>query len=113
MKYELTAKFVVEAVTPEDASEALQNALSYMPEVSNDCASIESFHVGPDFAALDEPTVEELETLRAFAFAYGADWKDKLSAAWASGKDTSFPNGYLLRALRNRLGPEWLEGFVL
>ena len=63
-----------------------------------------------------KPTVDQLLALVRFAEQNGRRgktlstkrWKEKLSTAWANGKDASMPDGYLLRQLRNELGPQWL-----
>jgi hypothetical protein len=62
-------------------------------------------------------TPEELAAIRAFAKAYGREWKEYLFAAWLSytykglpmgGKDTG-----ILRCIRNDLGNAWLHQFRL
>lgn len=57
------------------------------------------------------PTTEQLDALRAFATKYGKNWKERLNDMWWNGTDDREPNGGLLRQLRNRFGPRWLEAF--
>ena len=40
---------------------------------------------------------------------HGRSWKTDLWAAWMNGADASDPRGSSLRAIRNQLGPSWLD----
>jgi hypothetical protein len=40
---------------------------------------------------------------------HGRSWKTDLWAAWMNGSDASDPRGSSLRAIRNQLGPSWLD----
>jgi hypothetical protein len=60
-----------------------------------------------------EPTPEQLQALKAFAFKYGKQWKSHLAERWLDGRDAQEPDGHLLRQVRNRLGPRWLERYQL
>lgn len=40
---------------------------------------------------------------------HGRSWKIDLWAAWMNGTDARDPRGSSLRAIRNRLGPTWLD----
>lgn len=40
---------------------------------------------------------------------HGRSWKIDLWAAWMNGADERDPRGQSLRAIRNRLGPTWLD----
>lgn len=51
--------------------------------------------------------------LRFFAAQNGRFWKSRLRNMWWKGTDDQNVNGYLLRQIRNELGPVWLEKFVL
>lgn len=67
-----------------------------------------------DADPIPEPVIEgpnqaQLAALQAFATKYGAQWKNKLEAAWAKGSDEREPDGALLRQVRNQYGPEWLR----
>ena len=53
-------------------------------------------------------TEEQARALLWFAKKNGRTWKSKLSLAWRTGKDTDMVDGYLLRQVRNNLGPSWL-----
>lgn len=66
-----------------------------------------------DGGDLSELTSEQREALLQFANRYGADWKRELLDRWVNGTDTAEPGGHLLRQVRNRLGPQWLEKVVL
>lgn len=57
----------------------------------------------------EDLTEEEDATLNAYAEYHGKRWKQQLLNDWLTGKDAQFPNGHLLRRIRNRLGPQWLE----
>lgn len=59
---------------------------------------------------VQEPSAEQKAAVLAFMSANGKDWKDKLSAAWASGsyRFISKDNQALLQQVRNEFGPEWL-----
>lgn len=52
---------------------------------------------------------ETLDRIRAFADQHGPDWRNVLRDMWMTGADTSQPDGHLLRAVRNRIGPSGLE----
>ena len=56
---------------------------------------------------------DQINRLREFAAKHGDNWKDKLRALWLSGKDASEPGGYLLRQVRNTLGPSGIERLEL
>lgn len=57
------------------------------------------------------PSPAQLEAIEAYRLKHGSNWKEKLSDAWASGRDDREPNGHLLRQVRNNFGPEWLEEY--
>lgn len=59
------------------------------------------------------PEPEQMAAIVRFAQRHGRSWKSALRDAWASGKDDSMPDGPLLRQVRNQLGPNWLQTFVL
>lgn len=40
---------------------------------------------------------------------HGRTWSFALWTAWQNGNDVLQPHGATLRAIRNRLGPSWLE----
>jgi hypothetical protein len=40
---------------------------------------------------------------------HGRSWKTDLWVAWMNGSDASDPRGSSLRAIRNQLGPPWLD----
>lgn len=56
----------------------------------------------------NQPTPEQIEALQAFADKYGRTWKRTLGDKWMNGRDADEPKGYLLRQVRNQLGPTWL-----
>jgi hypothetical protein len=65
-------------------------------------------------------TIEELpEDIRSVVIAYaakhGRQWKAKLANDWGTGRDTSFPDGWALRDIRNNpaWGHKWLAAVVL
>jgi hypothetical protein len=66
---------------------------------------------------IDDPTVptpEEMRALKEFAMNKGPLWKTSLTHLWNTGADVNALHsgtGYLLRRLRNRLGPKWLTNF--
>lgn len=55
------------------------------------------------------PTPEQLAAVAAFALRHGLAWKEALASAWWNGSDCREPDGHLLRQVRNRYGPAWLE----
>lgn len=57
------------------------------------------------------PSPAQLEAIETYRLQHGAKWKEKLSDAWASGRDDREPNGALLRQVRNTFGPEWLQAY--
>ena len=54
-------------------------------------------------------TEEQDAAIQAYAEHYGKNWKKQLLDDWLTGKDASWPNGHLLRQVRNQFGPKWLE----
>lgn len=54
------------------------------------------------------PTAEQARALLDFAARNGRSWRMKLNDAWATGRDAEWPDGALLRQVRNNLGPSWL-----
>ncbi len=59
--------------------------------------------------SLDDLEPEQRAALIAFRDKYGRTWKTELNDRWLNGKDASEPNGHLLRQIRNRQGPTWLN----
>jgi len=55
------------------------------------------------------PTPEQLRAIQAFANKHGAHWKSALLTAWLTGRDEREPHSHLLRQVRNRFGPVWLN----
>lgn len=55
-------------------------------------------------ASLEDLNAEERQALLTFAAQNGRNWKDKLRAGWLQAK---YPGH--LQAIRNRLGPTWLN----
>lgn len=58
-----------------------------------------------------KPSPEQLAAIEAFRVKNGRHWKERLSTAWATGRDEREPNGHLLRQVRNNFGPEWLQSY--
>lgn len=58
------------------------------------------------------PNDEQLEALRYFSVLHGREWKHELLNQWRDGRDTCNRDGALLRQIRNRFGPQWLESFT-
>lgn len=56
-----------------------------------------------------QATSDQLAALQAFARKYGRNWKQVLRDKWFDGRDANEPDGYLLRQIRNQLGPTWLR----
>lgn len=50
-------------------------------------------------------TAEQFHALLDYASKNGKDWKDRLCADWANGRDSTY-----LRQIRNKFGPSWLSG---
>lgn len=63
--------------------------------------------------AMAGPNEAQREAVLHFADRHGRGWKEELSRAWYTGRDASEPFGYLLRQVRNRFGPAWLERVTL
>jgi hypothetical protein len=59
----------------------------------------------------DVPSPAQLEAIENYRLKHGANWKEKLSEAWASGRDEREPKAALLRQVRNTFGPEWLQAY--
>lgn len=55
------------------------------------------------------PTDAEWLALLDFRDRHGRTWSFALWTAWQNGNDVLQPHGAELRAIRNRLGPSWLE----
>lgn len=55
-------------------------------------------------------TPPQRDRLKRFALKHGKRWKGHLTSLWATGRDAAQDDGYLLRQIRNTLGPEWLSG---
>jgi len=56
-------------------------------------------------------SAEQLEALRTFANANGAQWKSKLNAAWSTGRYRDYAGTAeygCLQQVRNTFGPSWL-----
>ncbi len=53
-------------------------------------------------------TPEETDVVRAYATRMGRCWKSELRIAWYYASEPG-----ILQALRNELGPEWLNGYRL
>ena len=59
-----------------------------------------------------QPTREQLQALEGYAARHGRQWKRQLLDDWLSGRDEREPQGPLLRQLRNRFGPRWLQAYA-
>lgn len=61
--------------------------------------------------SIEELSPEHQAAVRAFATRHGRKWKDALGVAWGRGTDTSEPDGWALRDIRNSpaWGHDWLE----
>jgi hypothetical protein len=59
-----------------------------------------------------QPTREQLQALEDYAARHGRQWKRQLLDDWLSGRDAREPQGPLLRQLRNRFGPRWLQTYA-
>lgn len=57
------------------------------------------------------PNAEQLAAIDRFAADHGRFWKRELRNAWVTGRDLKHPDGALLRQVRNRFGPSWLETY--
>lgn len=68
-----------------------------------------------DSATVDEliemPDAAQLAAVCAFRDQNGAEWKERLGAAWCTGKYGAVPKDQqpYLQQVRNQFGPEWLE----
>lgn len=60
---------------------------------------------------LGEPTVEQWEALKAYAFAHGRTWKAQLRDEWMNACQgiSDLDQQALLQQLRNTFGPRWLR----
>lgn len=56
-------------------------------------------------------TPEQIAAIENFRKARGRDWKARLNAMWADGRDAELFDGSLLRQVRNNLGPRWLAAY--
>lgn len=52
---------------------------------------------------------DELHALLDWRRSNGRGWKTALWAAWMTGRDTGGEHGSVLRRIRNRRGPAWLD----
>jgi hypothetical protein len=64
-----------------------------------------------------EPNLEQINALHSYASKFGSigeeTWKTHLMDDWMTGRDDGRENGHLLRQMRNRGGPTWLNGYDL
>jgi hypothetical protein len=60
-------------------------------------------------STFENMTDDMLSALIDWRERHGRSWKTDLWAAWMNGADASDPRGPSLRAIRNRLGPTWLD----
>lgn len=107
LRFTEDGKIQVKDYTPKQKAEAVQQPTE---------APAQKVQATPEPAKAEqraqEPSEEQKAALLAFISANGRDWKDKLSAAWASGnyRFISKDNQALLQQVRNDFGPEWLAG---
>ena len=52
---------------------------------------------------------DELHALLDWRCSHGRGWKTALWAAWMTGRDAGGEHGSVLRRIRNRRGPAWLD----
>ncbi|WP_048710802.1 hypothetical protein [Microvirga massiliensis] len=62
---------------------------------------------------MKQPTPDMVEALKTFAARYGRTWRTDLVCRWMNGRDDYEPEGPTLRAIRNNLGPVWLDSYCL
>lgn len=63
------------------------------------------------YVIVDDLETDQRKALESFMERHGRQWKETLLSYWLNGKDAQEPGGHLLRQIRNRLGPQWLEKF--
>lgn len=56
-------------------------------------------------------TEEQLAALANFQQLYGQRWRRELKKAWDTSTEHCFPQGAVLRQLRNSFGPAWLSAY--
>lgn len=103
LRFNEDGKIQVKDYTPKQKAEAVQQPTeAQTPQPTPETAKAEQ--------PVQEPSAEQKAAVLAFMSANGKDWKDKLSAAWASGsyRFISKDNQALLQQVRNDFGPEWL-----
>ena len=60
-------------------------------------------------STFENMTDDMLSALIDWRERHGRSWKTDLWTAWMNGSDASDPRGSSLRAIRNQLGPSWLD----
>jgi len=102
LRFTEDGKIQVKDYTPKQKAEAVQQPIE-APQKAPEAQPANKVE-------RPEPTAEQKAAVLAFMSANGKDWKDKLSAAWASGsyRFISKDNQALLQQVRNEHGPEWL-----